>query len=52
MRTMDINTIRILTTILAFGTFAAIVAWAYLPSRRESQEMRARSVLEDGEELP
>jgi cbb3-type cytochrome oxidase subunit 3 len=47
MQTMDINTLRIVATILAFSAFVSIVAWAFLPSRREAQEERGRSVLDD-----
>jgi hypothetical protein len=51
---MDINTLRIVATILAFSAFASIAVWAFLPSRREQQERRGCSVLQDeaGEERP
>jgi len=35
---MDINTIRILVTVLAFAAFLGIIYWAYGPSRRERFE--------------
>ncbi len=48
---MDINTLRIAVTLVTFASFLAIVAWAYLPSRREALDRQGRSILEDtGEE--
>ena len=44
---MDINLIRIVVTLLCFIAFLWIVLWAFRPSRRELQEMRAASILED-----
>jgi len=44
---MDINTLRIAMTILGLATFAAIVLWAYMPSRKRVQEERAMGILED-----
>jgi hypothetical protein len=44
---MDINTLRIVATILAFSAFAAIAVWAYLPSRREKLEEQGSSLLKD-----
>jgi hypothetical protein len=44
---MDINTLRIAMTLLGLATFAAIVLWAYLPSRSQVQSERARHILED-----
>ena len=44
---MDVNLIRILVTLFCFVAFLWIVLWAYRPSRRELQEMRAASILED-----
>jgi len=31
---MDVNTLRIVATLAAFGTFLAIVGWAYARSNR------------------
>jgi len=44
---MDINTFRIAVTLVTFGAFLAIVAWAYRPSRKALLERQARSILED-----
>ena len=44
---MDINTLRTLITLLAFGTFLAIVWWAYSPAHRERFERDARLVFDD-----
>jgi len=44
---MDINTVRIVFTVLGLAAFAAIVCWAYLPSRKRVQEEQARRILED-----
>ena len=46
---MDINTLRIAVTLIAFGAFLAIVAWAYLPARKPILDRQARSILEDDE---
>ena len=35
---MDLDLIRSLITVLAFGAFLAIVWWAYAPSRRVAWE--------------
>jgi cytochrome c oxidase cbb3-type subunit 4 len=48
---MDINTLRILMTLVAFATFLGIVWWAYGPSRRERFEQDARIALDDDEGL-
>ena len=47
---MDINTLRNIMTLLAFGAFLGIVWWAYGPSRRERFERDARLVFDDNEE--
>jgi cbb3-type cytochrome oxidase subunit 3 len=44
---MDINTIRITVTVVAFCAFLGIVLWAYLPARRQRLEHQGRSILED-----
>ncbi len=44
---MDINTIRITVTLVAFCAFLAIVLWAYAPARRGRLEQQGRSILED-----
>jgi cbb3-type cytochrome oxidase subunit 3 len=46
---MDINTLRIIVTLVALAAFLYIVVWAYRPSRREMFERHARSILEEGE---
>ena len=47
---MDINTLRIAATLVGIATFAAIVLWAYAPSRRQVQEETARRILDDTDE--
>ena len=46
---MDINTLRIIVTVVTFATFLGIVLWAYRPSRKEGLERLGRSILEDCE---
>ncbi len=48
---MDINTIRTMVTLAAFGAFLGIVWWAYGPSRRERFERDARMVFDDSEPM-
>ena len=47
---MDINVVRIAVTLAALGAFLAIVAWAYLPSRRERLDAEARRILSEVDE--
>ncbi|MEW6688862.1 MAG: cbb3-type cytochrome c oxidase subunit 3 [Pseudomonadota bacterium] len=44
---MDLNTLRIVVTLVAFAAFLGIVWWAYAPSRREALERVGRSIVED-----
>jgi cytochrome c oxidase cbb3-type subunit 4 len=44
---MDINTLRTLMTLLAFGAFLGVVWWAYGPSRRERFENDAQLVFDE-----
>ena len=44
---MDLNTLRTLMTLLAFGAFLGIVWWAYAPSRKDRFEQDARLVFDD-----
>jgi cbb3-type cytochrome oxidase subunit 3 len=46
---MDLNTLRIVVTIVAFAAFLGIVWWAYAPARKQALEQHARSILEEGE---
>ena len=46
---MDLNTLRTLVTLAAFGTFLAIVWWAYSPSRKGRFEADAHLVFDDHE---
>jgi len=39
---MDVNTLRIVATLIAFGTFLGIAAWAYSRSNRERFDEAAR----------
>ena len=49
---MDINTLRNLMTLLAFGAFLGIVWWAYGPSRKERFEQDACLVFDENEGEP
>jgi cytochrome c oxidase cbb3-type subunit 4 len=44
---MDINTLRIAATLAAFGTFLAIVGWAYARSNRARFEQDAHIPLQE-----
>ena len=44
---MDLNTLRTLMTLLAFGAFLGIVWWAYAPARKERFERDARLVFDE-----
>jgi cbb3-type cytochrome oxidase subunit 3 len=46
---MDMNTLSIAITIVALATFLGIVAWAYLPSRKQALDEQGRRLLEDRE---
>ena len=46
---MDVNSLRIAVTLFAFTAFVWILVWAYLPSRKRTQEERGRSILEESE---
>ena len=46
---MDINTLRIVVTLVTFAAFLLVVVWAYRPSRRQELEQKGRSILEDRE---
>ena len=45
---MDINTLRIMVTLVSIAAFLFIAVRAYLPSRKELLEREGRSILEDG----
>ena len=46
---MDVNTLRIIVTLVTFTAFIGIVIWAYRPSRKQGLERQGRSILEDRE---
>ena len=46
---MDINTIRIVVTIVSLLAFAAIVWWVYSPSRRLMLKEEDKRILEEHE---
>lgn len=48
---MDVNTLRIITTVLGFIAFLLIVAWAYSKHSRNRFEEAAQVPFED-EDLP
>ncbi len=47
---MDLNTLRIITTILSFAVFLGIVAWAMSPANRKSFDTAARIPLVDDDD--
>ena len=47
---MDLNTLRTLVTLLAFGVFLGIIWWAYAPARRERFERDAHLVFDDADD--
>jgi len=44
---MDINDLRSLFTVLLFGAFIGIVAWAYSSKRKQAFDEAARLPLDD-----
>ena len=47
---MDVNILRIVVTLAALAAFLAIIAWAYLPSRKERLDAEARRILKEADE--
>lgn len=47
---MDINDARVIMTVLAFATFAGIVAWAYSGRRKAAFEEAAQLPFADDDE--
>ena len=46
---MDVNTVRIVVTVLALTAYVGIVWWAYLPHRRDGLDAEARRILEEAD---
>jgi cbb3-type cytochrome oxidase subunit 3 len=46
---MDVNTIRIVVTLIALCAYVAIVVWAYTPLRKERLDAQARSILDEAD---
>ena len=46
---MDVNTLRILVTLLALGAFLGIVLRAYTPMRKERLDAEARRILDEAD---
>ncbi|MDO9243364.1 MAG: cbb3-type cytochrome c oxidase subunit 3 [Rhodocyclaceae bacterium] len=46
---MDINDLRSIFTVLVFGAFIGIVAWAYSSKRKQAFDEAARLPLDDDE---
>jgi cbb3-type cytochrome oxidase subunit 3 len=44
---MDVNTLRILVTLIALGAYLAIVLWAYTPGRKQRLDDEARRILNE-----
>ena len=47
---MDVNTLRIVVTLVALGAYIAIVLWAYTPMRKVRLDANARSILDEAEQ--
>ncbi len=47
---MDINILRSLVTVLAFGLFVGILVWAFRPARKAAFDDAAKLPFESGEE--
>jgi cytochrome c oxidase cbb3-type subunit 4 len=48
---MDVNDLRILTTVLTFVTFVGIVAWVYSGRRKKHYEAAARMAIDDDQPI-
>ena len=46
---MDVNTIRIVVTLIALCAYVAIVVWAYTPLRKERLDAEARRILDEAD---
>ena len=46
---MDVNTIRIIVTVMALATFLGIVVWAWSSRRHADFDAASRLVLDDGD---
>ena len=49
---MDLNTVRIIMTIVSFAVFAGIIAWALAPANRRSFQEAAMIPLDDDTTTP
>ena len=49
---MDLNTVRIIMTIISFVVFAGIIAWAMAPANRKSFQEAALIPLDDDDTIP
>lgn len=48
---MDLNFLRIMTTVTTFLTFIGIVAWTYSSRRKKHYEEAARMALDDDQPI-
>lgn len=48
---MDINDLRVLTTVASFAAFIGVVLWAYSKRRKDGFDRAARSVLEERDDV-
>jgi cbb3-type cytochrome oxidase subunit 3 len=46
---MDVNTIRIVVTLIALAAYVAIVLWAYSPLRKQRLDAEARRILDEAD---
>jgi len=44
---MDVNTVRIVVTLVALAAYLAIVFWAYAPLRKERLDAEARRIVDE-----
>lgn len=49
---MDLNLLRIITTLASFAVFIGIVAWALAPANRSAFDTAARIPLADDDRRP
>ena len=49
---MDLNTVRIIMTIVSFAVFTGIIAWALAPANRQAFQEAALIPLDDDAAIP
>ena len=46
---MDVNSVRIVVTLVALCAYLVIVLWAYAPMRKERLDAEARRILDEAD---